>query len=1137
MGRHGGGINKATLAVVATLLLGAGVLVAASTPASAAGCTGGVINFVAHEDDDLLFLSPDLVRSIHGGTCVRTVFLTAGDAGDGQTYWSGRETGIRIAYSLMAGVSNNWTQTDAGVAGHPISLYTLNAATNVSVAFMHLPDGNIDGSGFSATGFQSLQKLWQFTIPSINAVDGSSSYTRDVLTSTLTQLMTTSQAATINTQDFVGAFGDSDHADHHAMAYFTKLAHQSYARQHTIYSYADYDNWGRSQNVSGQDLTDKSNAFYAYGANDSGVCNSAASCAGSEYGTWLGRQYVLASEQGGSSSSPVLSLDSTSLDLGNVTVGQSGARTIAVSNSGTAALSVSSISAPGAPFTTTGLAAGASIAAGASVSLTVTFAPTSAVTSTKTFTIATNGGTATISLAGTGTSTAGGGGGTVPSPIAGGWQLNGNAAIAGTSLRLTNTTTDVAGSAFWPTPVSSSSLSIGFDATISGGTGADGMALVLASSSAPATSIGDSGGGLGFAGISGTAVTLDTYQNWGSADPSANFLGVATGYSGSTDNLTYVATATTIPALRTATRHVDVTVSGGTLVVKVAGTQYISRGVTLGSTVLVGFTAGNGGLTDTHAVSNVTISTGAAAPAPNVSYSATSLAFGSSTIGQPVTRPITLTNSGTAPAQVTALVAPAAPFALSGALANGATIPVGGSIAGTVTFTPTAAVTSSGSLSVTTNDGTGAHVITLTGTGQAAAAGILTTSATAVAFGTITVGTPSSKTVTVSNTGTAPLSVTTISGPATPFTSTGLTSGATIPAGASVTLTVTFTPTAAVASTGSITLTTTGGNATIGLTGTGQAAAAGILTTSATAVAFGTITVGTPSSKTVTVSNTGTAPLSVTTISGPATPFTSTGLTSGATIPAGASVTLTVTFTPTAAVASTGSITLTTTGGNATIGLTGTGQTAGGATTIPSPLSGTGWQFNGSTLVNGTSLDLTPATANKLGTAITTSTVNTANLTVDFDVFIGNGTSGDGLTFALLPTTVATTAVGTNGGCLGWGGLGGVAVALDTYQNWNASWSAPIDPSNNFVGIATSANTSNQNLVWAATSTAVPTLRNTTRHVKITTAAGHLKVSIDGTPYLDTTTTLPATARLAYTAATGGNYDRHAISNITITAA
>jgi hypothetical protein len=409
------------------------------------------------------------------------------------------------------------------------------------------------------------------------------------------------------------------------------------------------------------------------------------------------------------------------------------------------------------------------------------------------------------------------------------------------------------------------------------------------------------------------------------------------------------------------------------------------------------------------------------------------LAFGSSTIGQPVTRPITLTNSGTAPAQVTALVAPAAPFALSGALANGATIPVGGSIAGTVTFTPTAAITSSGSLSVTTNDGTGAHVITLTGTGQAAAAPVLATSATTVAFGTVTVGTPSSKTVTVSNTGTAPLSVTTISGPATPFTGTGLTSGATIPAGASVTLTVTFTPTAAVASTGSITLTTTGGNATIGLTGTGQ--------------------------------------------------------------------------------------------------------TAGGATTIPSPLSGTGWQFNGSTLVNGTSLDLTPATANKLGTAITTSTVNTANLTVDFDVFIGNGTSGDGLTFALLPTTVATTAVGTNGGCLGWGGLGGVAVALDTYQNWNASWSAPIDPSNNFVGIATSANTSNQNLVWAATSTAVPTLRNTTRHVKITTAAGHLKVSIDGTPYLDTTTTLPATARLAYTAATGGNYDRHAISNITITAA
>jgi hypothetical protein len=65
----------------------------------------------------------------------------------------------------------------------------------------------------------------------------------------------------------------------------------------------------------------------------------------------------------------------------------------------------------------------------------------------------------------------------------------------------------------------------------------------------------------------------------------------------------------------------------------------------------------------------------------------------------------------------------------------------------------------------------------------------------------------------------------------------------------------------------------------------------------------------------------------------------------------------------------------------------------------------------------------------------------------------------------------------------------------------------------------------------------VPALRGTTRHVKITTAGGHLKVSVAGTQYLDSTAALPAAAKLAFTAATGSNYDRHSISNVVITAA
>src|SRR6266568_9517618 len=45
---------------------------------AASACTQGVsMNIVAHEDDDILFLSPRLLHDIDAGRCVRTVFITA----------------------------------------------------------------------------------------------------------------------------------------------------------------------------------------------------------------------------------------------------------------------------------------------------------------------------------------------------------------------------------------------------------------------------------------------------------------------------------------------------------------------------------------------------------------------------------------------------------------------------------------------------------------------------------------------------------------------------------------------------------------------------------------------------------------------------------------------------------------------------------------------------------------------------------------------------------------------------------------------------------------------------------------------------------------------------------------------------
>lgn len=198
---------------------------------------------------------------------------------------------------------------------------------------------------------------------------------------------------------------------------------------------------------------------------------------------------------------------------------------------------------------------------------------------------------------------------TIPSPVLGGWKLNGTALISGSSLELTPATgTLKAGSAFWPTAVDPRAMRVDFDAYIGGGTGADGMTFAIQNAAATGASpskLGVRGGGLGFSGIPGIATALVEYKN--SVAPSNNFAGISDGpvSSTSTDLLHWIATANLVPKLQNQTHHITVTTAAGTLTIAVDGTQVLSRAVTLPTSAYVGFTAGDGSLTNRHAVSNV----------------------------------------------------------------------------------------------------------------------------------------------------------------------------------------------------------------------------------------------------------------------------------------------------------------------------------------------------------------------------------------------------------------------------------------------------------------------------------------------------------------------------------------------------
>jgi len=259
----------------------------------ASAATGSTLNIVAHEDDDLLFLSPDLLHAIQGGRTVRTIIVTAGDGGNNASYWQSREVGSMAAYAQMCGVANSWTQSDAGIAGHPIPLFTLSGQPNITLAYMLLPDGNLDGSGFPSNNFESIQKLWTGNISTIHAVDGSSSYSKTDLTSTLTSLMSSFKPDQINTQDYTGNYGGGDHSDHYTTAYFVQAAQRQYTTTHGLTGYICYNTSSLAANVSGADLTAKQNAYFTYAQYDTSVCNSVSSCSNNNIGLWLQRQYIV----------------------------------------------------------------------------------------------------------------------------------------------------------------------------------------------------------------------------------------------------------------------------------------------------------------------------------------------------------------------------------------------------------------------------------------------------------------------------------------------------------------------------------------------------------------------------------------------------------------------------------------------------------------------------------------------------------------------------------------------------------------------------------------------------------------------------------------------------------------------------
>ena len=726
-----------------------------------------------------------------------------------------------------------------------------------------------------------------------------------------------------------------------------------------------------------------------------------------------------------------LAVAPTSVAFGSLTTGTSTTANVVLTNTGASSLTLSAVTLPAAPFSAVApvLTTGTVIPAGGSVTQVVRFSPTAVGSASGSLVVTPNTGQGaiTVPLSGSGVAPSSSCPDTLPAVTAAGWQRNGSATVSGAAVQLTPATSAQAGSVIYTTAQASAALRVCFTADIGTGTGADGMALLLLNPAAGGGALGATGSGLGFGGLAGYAVALDTYDS-GIGDPSANFVGIAD--SGTADALHYLSTSTAIPVLHNGgPRQVEVAVVSGRLQVKVAGVQVLDTAVSLPANVLVGFSAGTGGVTDRHLVSAVKVGSGVAPSPAFLAVAPTSVAFGSLTTGTSTTANVVLTNTGASSLTLSAVTLPAAPFsAVAPVLTTGTVIPAGGSVTQVVRFSPTAVGSASGSLVVTPNTGQGAITVPLSGSGVAPSPAFLAVAPTSVAFGSLTTGTSTTANVVLTNTGASSLTLSAVTLPAAPFSAVApvLTTGTVIPAGGSVTQVVRFSPTAVGSASGSLVVTPN----------TGQ----------------GAITV----------------------------PLSGSGVAPSSSCP----------------------------------------------DTLPA-VTAAGWQRNGSATVSGAAVQLTPATSAQAGSVIYTTAQASAALRVCFTADIGTGTGADGMALLLLNPAAGGGALGATGSGLGFGGLAGYAVALDTYDSGIG------DPSANFVGIADSGTA--DALHYLSTSTAIPVLHNGgPRQVEVAVVSGRLQVKVAGVQVLDTAVSLPANVLVGFSAGTGGVTDRHLVSAVKV---
>jgi len=258
--------------------------------------------FVAHLDDDLLFMNPDIASNIEAGGCVRVVYLTASDAGEGESYMLGRERGVRAAYAYMARQPDLWKDDTVQVDSYHIARFTLQGNPRLQLWHMRLKDPWLGKGWGSLTPLSQAESVPGATADTLGAYH--ETYTRADIVRTLADIIAGYEPTTVRHLDdtisvpytqLCWRCAGHGHPDHIASARLVREAIAQVPGNYAETGYVDYPSQEREANLAETEIANKSEVFRQYAWNDYHYCSGPEGCKepAGPAAAWVRRSYYV----------------------------------------------------------------------------------------------------------------------------------------------------------------------------------------------------------------------------------------------------------------------------------------------------------------------------------------------------------------------------------------------------------------------------------------------------------------------------------------------------------------------------------------------------------------------------------------------------------------------------------------------------------------------------------------------------------------------------------------------------------------------------------------------------------------------------------------------------------------------------